>query len=84
MADNDERKLEIRIAQLNAYLQVALWAFVALVAGAIALAVLEYQLRSDQVPLKILVGIFALLLLGIAGYFLFRLYQYLDAFKNLK
>ncbi len=84
MTDDVDRKLQIKIAQLNADLQFCLASCFGLFAGAIALIVLGYLLPSDQTSLKVLIFIVALILLSIAGYYLSKLNQCLKAFKNLQ
>lgn len=49
-AQIDKRKLEIKIAQLNAKLQLYLAGYFGLFAGGIALAVFGIQIFLDQLP----------------------------------
>jgi hypothetical protein len=84
LTDNEERKLQIKIAQLNAELQFYLATSLTIFAGSIAFLALGYQLPSDQSSLKILIFIMALMLLCVAGYGFYKLTQCFKAFKNLQ
>ena len=80
LTDSEDRKLQMKLAQLNADLQVYLATFFGFLAGSITLAVLEFQFPSWA----ILFGISALVFLSSSCFFLYKLIQCHKAFKSLK
>lgn len=82
MAENEERKLQIRIAQLNAYLQLSITAFFGSVAAAIAFIILGWEIISS--PFSVVIFTVAAIVLFVASYFLYRLNGFLEDFRNLQ
>jgi uncharacterized membrane protein YeaQ/YmgE (transglycosylase-associated protein family) len=89
--DPEERKLQIKLAQLNAILQVNLAQFFGAVAGWIAFLVFEYQLLLVKFPLLspatigVIGSIVAIVILSYISYKgIFQLLQCLKEFENLQ
>jgi len=91
LTDNEDRKLQIKLAQLNADLQVYLATIFGAIAVAITLLVFGYQLALESYPqlsiktyVAIVFFIFAFVMTYVAAHTLPMLKQCLDQFKNLQ
>lgn len=78
--EKEERELQIRLAKLNAYVQICHATFLAALAVTLTLVALAYQNPSSGIDILI----FGLVFLGIAGYFLYKLIKYLHELENLQ
>jgi uncharacterized membrane protein (Fun14 family) len=78
---NEERELQIKIAQLNAHLQFYLASCFGLFGGSVIFTVAGYELHTSYSLLLSIVGI---VLLCLAGYYLYLISKCLAEFRNLK
>jgi hypothetical protein len=85
MSENEDRQLHIMIAQLNAKLEFYLFTCLGLFGGAIAFVVSGYELLTSPKPvLSDTLLVSGLILVGLAGWYLYKLYGCLKAFESLQ
>jgi hypothetical protein len=82
--DPEERELQIKLAKLNADLQICLAYFFGFFAGSLAFGILGYELLSVHSSLATLIFILAIIFLCLNVAPLYKLNQCYKAFKNLR
>jgi hypothetical protein len=92
LTDSEDRKLQIKLAQLNADLQVYLATIFGAIAAAIALLVFGYQLLLESYPQLSIKTVVALIFFIVGSVMTYSVYtrtlpelkRCLDEFKNLQ
>jgi hypothetical protein len=90
-SQSEDRKLQIKIAQLNAYLQVYLALIFGEIAGGITILVFGYQLILDGYPQFSIKTLFAIVFFIVATFLLMgaarvipKLKECMNGFKSLQ